>query len=48
MEEKKTHNELRRILRVWMARKVVAVGTVVIALLIFTALFAPWLAPYDP
>ena len=48
MEEKKTHSEFRRILRVWMARKVVAVGTVVILILIFTALFAPWLAPYDP
>ncbi len=32
----------------WMARRVVAVGTGVILVLIFTALFAPWLAPYDP
>jgi peptide/nickel transport system permease protein len=48
MEEKTTHSEFRRILRVWMSRKVVAVGTVVILILIFTALFAPWLAPYDP
>ena len=48
MEEKKTQSEFRRILRVWMSRKVVAAGTAVILILIFTALFAPWLAPYDP
>jgi peptide/nickel transport system permease protein len=31
-----------------MARRVVAVGTIVILLLVLTALFAPWLAPFDP
>lgn len=40
--------ELRRIFRVWLSRKVVALGTVVILILVFAALFAPWLAPYDP
>ncbi|RPJ43031.1 MAG: ABC transporter permease [Deltaproteobacteria bacterium] len=48
MEEKPTHSEIRRILRVWMSRKIVAAGTAVILILIFTAIFAPWLAPYDP
>jgi len=40
--------ELQRILRVWLSRKVVALGTIVILILVLTALFAPWLAPYDP
>src|SRR5512135_37628 len=46
--EANTPSEFRRILRVWMGRRVVAVGTGVILILIFTAVFAPWLAPYDP
>lgn len=41
-------SEVRRILRVWLSRKVVALGTTVILVLVVTALFAPWLAPYDP
>ena len=48
MEAKTTQSEFRRILRVWMSRKVVAVGTVIILILIFAALLAPWLAPCDP
>jgi ABC-type dipeptide/oligopeptide/nickel transport system permease subunit len=48
MEEKTTKSEFGRILRVWMSRKVVAAGTIVILVLIFAALLAPWLAPYDP
>ena len=40
--------ELQRILRVWLSRKVVALGTIVILTLVLTALLAPWLAPYDP
>jgi peptide/nickel transport system permease protein len=41
-------NELQRILRVWLKRKIVALGTIVIFVLVGTAVFAPWLAPYDP
>jgi peptide/nickel transport system permease protein len=40
--------EHQRILRVWLSRKVVALGTIVILVVVVTALFAPWLAPYDP
>jgi peptide/nickel transport system permease protein len=41
-------SELRRIVRVMFGRWVVVLGTVIIALLILTAIFAPFLAPYDP
>jgi ABC-type dipeptide/oligopeptide/nickel transport system permease subunit len=40
--------ELRRIMKVWLTRKVVALGTIIILVLVFTAIFASWLAPYDP
>ena len=40
--------EWRRFRRVFFQRKIVAFGLVVLALLVFTALFAPWLAPHDP
>jgi peptide/nickel transport system permease protein len=38
----------RRFRRVFFQRKLVAFGLVVLALLVFTAIFAPWLAPHDP
>lgn len=41
-------NEWRRFCRVFFARKLVILGLVVLFLLVFTAIFAPWLAPYDP
>jgi len=41
-------NETRRFLRVFFGRKLVIIGTVIILLLILTAVFAPWLAPYNP
>jgi peptide/nickel transport system permease protein len=41
-------SEGRRFLRVLSSRPVVIFGAVVIILLIFVAIFAPWLAPYDP
>lgn len=41
-------NELRRFFRVFLGRKVVLVGMIIILLLIITAIFAPLLAPYDP
>lgn len=41
-------NEFRRFLRVFLSRGVVIFGLVVILALIGMALFAPFLAPYDP
>ncbi len=41
-------SEFRRVVRVWLRRKIVLVGGVVIGCLILTALLAPWLTPYNP
>lgn len=41
-------NEWRRFRRVFLSRGVVMFGLVVLVLLVFTAIFAAWLAPYDP
>jgi peptide/nickel transport system permease protein len=41
-------NELRRIKRVLLSRKVVVVGLFIILLFTTVAIFAPWIAPYDP
>jgi peptide/nickel transport system permease protein len=41
-------SDLRRFIRVFLGRKVVMFGIVVIVLCILTAIFAPWLAPYNP
>lgn len=41
-------NEFRRFIRVFFSRKVVIFGFVIILLLLITAIFAPYLAPYDP
>jgi peptide/nickel transport system permease protein len=41
-------SETRRFIRVFFGRKLVIIGTVIIILLILTAIFAPLLAPYDP
>jgi len=41
-------NEWRRFSRVFFQRKLVVFGLVVLSLLIISAIFAPWLAPYDP
>lgn len=40
--------ELRRFLRVFLGRKIVLLGSVVILTLVVTALFAPLIAPHDP
>jgi peptide/nickel transport system permease protein len=40
--------ELRRTLKVMIDRKVVAAGLVVTLVTIIVAIFAPWIAPYDP
>jgi peptide/nickel transport system permease protein len=42
------YSEFRRVLRVFFGRKIAVVGLVFIVLLIFTAIFAPLIAPYDP
>ena len=42
------YSESRRVLRIFFGRKLAVVGLFFILLLIFTAIFAPWLAPYDP
>ena len=41
-------NELRRFHTVFFGRGVVVFGVIIILALILTAIFAPWLAPYDP
>ena len=41
-------SEFKRFRRVFFGRKIVVFGIVVILLLIITAIFAPWIAPYDP
>jgi ABC-type dipeptide/oligopeptide/nickel transport system permease subunit len=40
--------ELRRFSRVFFGRPLVVLGSIVIFIFIITAIFAPWLAPYDP
>jgi peptide/nickel transport system permease protein len=42
------YSEGRRIIKVFFGRKLAVIGLVIIILLIVTAIFAPWLAPYDP
>jgi ABC-type dipeptide/oligopeptide/nickel transport system permease subunit len=42
------HGEFRRVINVFFGRKLAVFGLVIIFLLILTAIFAPWLAPYDP
>ena len=41
-------NEWRRFVRVFFARKMVIFGLLVLLLLFITAIFAEWLAPFDP
>jgi ABC-type dipeptide/oligopeptide/nickel transport system permease subunit len=42
------YSETRRVLRVFFGRRIAVVGLFFVLLLIVTAIFAPWLAPYDP
>ena len=42
------YNEIKRMARVFFRRKLAVIGLAIIILLIFTAIFAPFLAPYDP
>ncbi len=42
------HSEFRRVCRVFFGRRLAVIGLVIIVLVLFTAIFAPVLAPYDP
>jgi peptide/nickel transport system permease protein len=48
MEVPPHRGELQRIIRVFLGRKLAVFGLIIILALIITAIFAPWLAPYDP
>jgi ABC-type dipeptide/oligopeptide/nickel transport system permease subunit len=41
-------SEWRRFRRVFFSRKIVIFGLFILTLLVIAAIFAPWLAPYDP
>ncbi|MCR4393323.1 MAG: ABC transporter permease [Dehalococcoidales bacterium] len=41
-------SELKRFVRVFLNRWLVAFGMIIILLFLLTAAFAPWIAPYDP
>ena len=41
-------NEYQRVAKTFFGRKLAVIGLVIIVALILTAIFAPWLAPYDP
>jgi peptide/nickel transport system permease protein len=47
-ETKPPVSETRRFIRVFFGRKLIIIGTVIILLLILTAIFAPLIAPYNP
>ena len=51
VEDKPVTNDVsafRRFVRVFLGRKVVLFGLVVLSIFFLVAIFAPWLAPYDP
>ena len=41
-------NELRRMLRIFISRRIVILGFAIILVLLIGAVFSPFLAPYDP
>jgi peptide/nickel transport system permease protein len=41
-------SEFRRIMRVFLRRKITLFGLIVIFITVIAAIFAPWVAPYDP
>ena len=41
-------SEWKRFWRVFLQRKIVIIGLVILLILVISAIFAPWLAPYDP
>jgi peptide/nickel transport system permease protein len=42
------YSETRRIIRIFFGRKLNVIGLVFVMILVIAAIFAPWLAPYDP
>ena len=42
------HTEFQRIVQVFFRRKLAVIGLVIMILFVLTAIFAPWLTPYDP
>jgi peptide/nickel transport system permease protein len=48
LESQPKYSELKRIVKVFFGRKVAVIGFAIIVLLIFAAIFAPLIAPYDP
>lgn len=48
MEAPPRVSELRRIMRIFLGRKVTVVGLILIFMFVITAIFAPILAPWDP
>jgi peptide/nickel transport system permease protein len=48
LEKPTYNNEFWRIVRVFARRKIVILGFSLIVLIILVAVFAPWIAPYDP
>lgn len=42
------YSETKRIIRVFFGRKLAFIGFIIIVILILTAIFAPWIAPYNP
>jgi peptide/nickel transport system permease protein len=48
VQTSRRYSETQRVIRVFLGRRIAVIGLVIIALLIFTAIFAPWLAPYNP
>jgi len=42
------YSEIKRILSVFLSRPLPVIGLFIIVVLIFTAIFAPWIVPHDP
>ncbi|MCX7912077.1 MAG: ABC transporter permease [Dehalococcoidales bacterium] len=42
------HSEWKRIGRVFLRRPISLIGLIIVAILVIMAIFAPWIAPYDP
>jgi peptide/nickel transport system permease protein len=47
-KDRPKHSELRTIIRIFFRRKLAVVGMVIIVIMVFIAILAPLLAPYDP